>query len=257
VDLQAETARVRAELACLRTRYLSRLLADEERLARWQGAVVRLEEALPAPGQRPAGTLEAEDFAHFLHQRPTPGHALVAGRIRWEIGLFIPYALDAEAAERVLGLVHPDEPSGADPWRQLQQELRRVQVWFLHLSAEDSFLWNALCWLLPPLAQLDPGFARTALDREGWQVRVLNNPNLDEEQRSRQLHRIGSAIFGHVLNNALLHVLAALANNHWGEIEHHLDHPNLVGSYTGLMPTYLFAVLFQKVATLRELAAFV
>jgi hypothetical protein len=33
-----------------------------------------------------------------------------------------------------------------------------------------------------------------------------------------------------------------------------LDHPNLRGRYTHLMPHYLFAVLVEKVATLRGMA---
>ena len=57
-----------------------------------------------------------------------------------------------------------------------------------------------------------------------------------------------------MLNNALLHVLGALANNHFMAIRDLLDHPNLIGSYTGLMPHYLFAVLFHKVKTIRNLA---
>jgi hypothetical protein len=55
------------------------------------------------------------------------------------------------------------------------------------------------------------------------------------------------------LNNALLHVLGVLANNHFEVIADLLDHPNLVGAYTRLMPYYLFAVLFEKVKILRAL----
>jgi hypothetical protein len=58
---------------------------------------------------------------------------------------------------------------------------------------------------------------------------------------------------GKNLNNSLLHVLAALANNHFEMIADLLDHPSLVGGYTGLMPHYLFAVLFEKVTVLHAL----
>ena len=54
--------------------------------------------------------------------------------------------------------------------------------------------------------------------------------------------------FGHILNNALLHVLGALANNNFMMIDDLLDHPFLVGGYSHLTPSYLFAVLFEKVA---------
>ena len=53
----------------------------------------------------------------------------------------------------------------------------------------------------------------------------------------------------------MLHVLAALASDDFGEIEGYLDHPCLLGSYTHLMPHYIAAVLFQKVRILRDLAA--
>jgi hypothetical protein len=59
--------------------------------------------------------------------------------------------------------------------------------------------------------------------------------------------------FRHVLNNALLHVMAALANNHFEVIFDLLDHPSLIGGYTRLMPHYLFAVLLEKVDVLRSL----
>jgi hypothetical protein len=58
----------------------------------------------------------------------------------------------------------------------------------------------------------------------------------------------------HVLNSALLHILGAVANNHFEVIADLLDHPNLVGGYTPLMPHYLFAVLFEKVEVPRALA---
>ena len=60
--------------------------------------------------------------------------------------------------------------------------------------------------------------------------------------------------FEHVVNNALLHVLASLANNHFMLIRDYFDHPCIMGRYTRLMPHYLFAVLFQKVSILRQLA---
>jgi len=59
--------------------------------------------------------------------------------------------------------------------------------------------------------------------------------------------------FRHVLNNALLHVMGALANIHLGEICHLLDHPDLTGAYTPLMPHYLFAVLLLKVIDLHDM----
>jgi hypothetical protein len=76
----------------------------------------------------------------------------------------------------------------------------------------------------------------------------------DEDERTDWLEYVEGLWFAHCLNNALLHVLGALANNHFGKIEEFLGHPFLVGRYTHLMPHYLFAVLFGKVVILRQLA---
>ena len=88
---------------------------------------------------------------------------------------------------------------------------------------------------LPFIADVDPAFAKKALDLDTW---GKTHPCLE-----------------HVVNNALLHVLASLANNHFMLIRDYLDHPCLFGRYTRLMPHYMFAVLFQKVSILRQLAA--
>jgi hypothetical protein len=88
---------------------------------------------------------------------------------------------------------------------------------------------------LPFVADADPAFAKKALDLSTWK-------NV-------------TPWFEHVANNALLHVLGALANNHFMLIRDYLDHPCLYGNYTHLMPHYLFAVLFQKVSVLRQIAA--
>ncbi len=99
--------------------------------------------------------------------------------------------------------------------------------------AMDGRLWNPLCMTLPFVADVDPAFAKKALDPNTW-----NNERLP---------------FRCVINNALLHVLGSLANNHFMLIRDYLDHPCLYGNYTHLMPHYLFALLFQKVSILRQL----
>jgi hypothetical protein len=48
--------------------------------------------------------------------------------------------------------------------------------------------------------------------------------------------------------------IGALANNHFRVIEQYLHQTHLDGRYTHLMPHYLFAMLFEKVAILRQLA---
>ena len=60
--------------------------------------------------------------------------------------------------------------------------------------------------------------------------------------------------FRRVLNNALLHVIAALACNRFEAVLDLLDHPNLTGYYTSMIPHYLLAVLVEKVQVLYEMA---
>ena len=57
----------------------------------------------------------------------------------------------------------------------------------------------------------------------------------------------------HGFNNALLHVIASLANNQFDQIESFLNHPAQEGFYTFLMPHYLGAILHQKVLVMNEL----
>ena len=108
--------------------------------------------------------------------------------------------------------------------------------------------------VLPSLANDDPAFGTFALDPETWKAIVRTDASLSNSEKTNRLVLIEIGYFRHVLNNALLHVLGALANNHFMAIRDLLDHPHLVGSYTDLMPHYLFAVLFHKVKTIRLLA---
>ena len=125
----------------------------------------------------------------------------------------------------------------------------------MSLPVDSPELANALCMVLPFIADADPTFAKLALDPETWHSLVLADRDISEEERTKRLQLVEGLWFGHVLNNALLHVLGALANNHFMVIEDFLDHPFLVGGYTHLMPSYVFAVLFEKVAILRRVSA--
>ena len=124
----------------------------------------------------------------------------------------------------------------------------------LGLPVNDAVLWNALCMVLPSIADQDPVFATFVLDPETWKAIVRPDGRLPHNEKAKRLELIEIGYFRHVLNNALLHVLGALANNHFLAIRELLDHPHLIGSYTGLMPHYVFAVLFNKVKTIRNLA---
>jgi len=124
----------------------------------------------------------------------------------------------------------------------------------MSLPVDSPELANALCMALPLLADTDPNFAKLALDPDTWRSLVLNDRGITEEQRTKRLKMVDGLWFGHVLNNALLHVLGALANNNFLVIEDFLDHPYVCGGYSHLFSHYTFAVLLEKVAILRQLS---
>jgi hypothetical protein len=111
-----------------------------------------------------------------------------------------------------------------------QEVLTEVRRWLMRLAVDSPELWNSLCSVLPLIADADPSFAKLALDPETWSNLVLNDRGISEEQRAKRQQMIDGQWFGHVLNNALLHVLGALANNYFMMIEDLLQHTNLSGA---------------------------
>jgi hypothetical protein len=132
--------------------------------------------------------------------------------------------------------------------------LPEIRRWFMGFPVDSPELANALCMVLPSIADADPAFAKLALDPETWRNVVLADRDISEEERARRLKWIEGQVFSHWLNNSLLHVLGAIANNNFMMIEDFLDHPFLVGGYSHLTPSYLLAVLFEKVVILRQLS---
>lgn len=122
------------------------------------------------------------------------------------------------------------------------------------LPVDNCGLFNALCMVVPLIADIDPAFAKLALDPETWRSVVMADATLSDHAKQERQKTIDQGFLRHVLNNALLHVLGALANNHFLSIREYLDHPCLFGGYTYLMPDYLFGVLLEKVRILRQLA---
>lgn len=133
--------------------------------------------------------------------------------------------------------------------------LPRIKTWLFSLDVKDVMLLNALCMVLPLVADADPPFVKLALDVETWHSIVSADQRLSDTQRRKSFEELDCGYFPHAVNNALLHVFGALGNNHFLLIRDYLEHPCLYGSYTGLMPHYLFALLFQKVSVLRQIAA--
>jgi hypothetical protein len=267
IDIRAEIGTVQKELLFFRDRCLPAFFGMpihecfegeyaqwvQEKIAtragaasNWQRATCRLAELLPL-GPLPANspTISRDDFREFLFQEATPGHCVREGRIIWQIRLFVDRTFF-----RYYCSTFPDLPAAME---NLPARLPEVRQWLMSLSV-DTDLANVLCMILPFIADADPAFAKLALEPETWRTIVLADQDIAEEQGTQWLNRIEGPWFGHVLNNALLHVLGALANNHFTMIEDFLDHPFIVGGYTHLMPHYVFAVLFEKVMILRQLS---
>ena len=239
-----EIAKVQAGIVAFRNEYLPVFLEISRRpelippvalerqqntfhlLSSWQEAITKVGGALPLPGD--TTTLDPAEYKDFMFCEGTPGYSLSNNNIRWKIGMICDLGTALLFGPRLPE--KNDNLTEAEFWAAIPE----IEAWFLSLDPMDGRLWNPLCMTLPFIADVDPAFAKKALDLETW---GKTNP-----------------IFEHVVNNALLHVLASLANNHFMLIRDYLDHPCLMGRYTRLMPHYLFAVLFQKVSILRQLA---
>jgi hypothetical protein len=260
IDLEAEIARVRDELVAFRDVCLPAFfgrggipdaahpgpgavgLTSHD----WARAADRLQEALPH-GRR-AGRLDLDDFS-FLHVTPEPSYSVDRGRIAWRCETFFPIYSDDH-----LGYIRSLMGGEANSGNDRETLIARLPDWFLGLAVDDTVLWNALSSTLPVLVDPKPQFVRRALDPETWRDVVRGRPGLTQEDRAGKLECIDGSWFGHILNNALLHVLAAAANNRHGLLLELLGHPNLPGRYTRLMPHYLLGILLAKVRALRALA---
>ncbi len=283
INLTVEVAQVHRELTAFRDQLLPALLGPceaylEDRardpsrwppveqieksvrtLRNWQLAVNRLLDALPLTK---LGAAEPEpdwsEYKEFLwHPASASSHLVRQGRIVWRIELFITwddglaYMLDKSGAASTR---EAQEPGPECSFDELHRRLPEVKRWFLALPVDGSVLLNALSFVLAPVSDLDPAFAKLALDLDTWRSIVRTDQTLDEATRSQRLGAIDCGDLPHAINNALLHVLAALANNRFGVIADFLDHPCLSGVYTGLISHYIFAVLLEKVKSLRSLA---
>ncbi|QDV35588.1 hypothetical protein [Tautonia plasticadhaerens] len=271
IDLEAEVERVRGELLLFRDSILpvfyrpgginpERADADADAsrnpLARmihrqrdWQRAATRLIEALPdSAGRGIAPGLDLATFEPFMYQPAKASFSVRGGRIVWRVMLFLDW--DMAAGDTLYRMGVEDDGEAVEV---LLSDLPRLRRWLLGLPVDDALLWNALCLVAPIVADADPGLAMYLLDPETYRRRVLSDRRITAEERTGRLEEIDGH-FLRILNNALLHALGGLANNHFDEMPGLLGHPALLMSgYTELMPHYLFAVLFEKVSILLGL----
>lgn len=269
VDLKAEVAQVQAELTLFREECLpafldgpvqdfledgmserlqQHIIAVAGRLSEWRDAALRLAEYLPlGPLPADAPDIDREDFGRFMFQEARPAFVVLGGRIVWRIELFMPLDLAFQCP-----IFKGDAAEAEGGWERFASRVEDVKRWLMGLPP-DCTLANSLCVLLPFVADADPAFVKLALDTDTWRGLVRADRGITEEERAKRLKQVAGQWFAHILNNALLHALGGLANNHFPVIRDFLDHPQLRGSYTHLMPHYLFAILFEKVRGLRRL----
>ena len=263
--MRSEIAKVQSEIVILRDEYLPAFcrslheiepdsLLDQLRtqpspsLSSWQRAVTRLGDLLPlSTDDIHISPFDAEDLKEFMFQEASPGYSVSDNGIWWRIGLFV----SLESACCWLRYMGTQDYFSEE---NFVAALPKIKTWIMGLPVDDCLLYNVLCMVLPLIADIDPPFAKLALDLDTWRSVVNANAALSEKQRQKALGMIDHGYFRHAVNNALLHVLGAIGNNHFMLIRDYLDHPCLYGHYTGLMPHYLFAVLFEKVRILGQLA---
>lgn len=213
IDLKAEIAKVQKELVFFRQACLPAFLDDPSpdflgdeyaewvrekiqgigRLSDWQRATNRLADLLPlGPLSSDSPRMNRKDFREFLFQEATPSFCIKTGKIVWEIGLF----MDPSFCSSYCPTCLKDAPG--------------IRRWLMGLPVDSPVLWNGLCEVLPFVVDADPLFAKLALDPGTWRQMVMADPDITEEEQTKRLQLI-DGWFGHVLNNALLHVLGALS----------------------------------------------
>jgi hypothetical protein len=211
----------------------------------WRGAAQQLRQHLATRSTSQVPELDAAEFHRFLQADASPSYVIRDGRIHWQISVFVPWDW-AEAAK--LSTLPPEcRPRDAS---DTARSIGAAKRWMLGASAQDSNLHNCLCIVLPCIANHDSVFARMILDVDAWRGRIQSNPAICDAERAQELAAVDGRAFRNVLNNSLLHVIAALANNHFSEIGYLVDNEIFLGRYTRLVIHYVFAVLFAKVQVL-------
>ena len=264
IDLNAERARVLNELRAFRDVCLPAFFApggiepvwDDDLplggpdvanrpLHRWQQTVDRLVHLLVEPETR----LDRAEFEDFLFEKPEGDFSIRGGRIFWRVGVGI-YCNREPNAWAFLTRMGLESEVEDDPIAYLNARSSVARDWLLGLGVDHPNLGDALCFLLPLLAEGNTEVVKELLNPETWRSNVLAEGKTTPEVRANRLRLINLQLPRYA-NNALLHVFGVLANNHFEGILDLLPHPHLLGSYTDLFPHYVFGVLFGKVEILR------
>lgn|GEM_PF-4957495 len=128
-----------------------------------------------------------------------------------------------------------------------------IKSWMVGLPIRSLVLHNSLSLVLPLLVDHDLEFVLNATTSVFWRDQLRIGSSLSRRAQNRVQLFLNGPIFSHVLNNALLHVISAMANNQFVLIRRLVDHPNLQGNYTGLMLSKIFETLQSKYTTIANL----
>lgn len=274
-DLLAEVARLRCEVEVFRSRYLPHLLAgrvlahregaarlilvpeDPGRLGAWRAAVDRLVLALPGTGPGgPGGDPDPVEFGDLLTDPAAGDWVPGPARIDWGLSpLPEPWSEHREEVAREILEEAGLAVGGADPpVERLRLHRHAVRRWFLALPIGRRLAPGLPAALLPVLAEADPAFARRAIDPRALEAAVRADRSLTPGEAARHVGYVRGYFYRRAVSSALARVLAALANNRFGDIGRFLNLPEIHGNWNGFMPRFLFAVLLGKVTALRGLA---
>lgn len=276
IDLEAEIARVEAELTIYRDVCVPTYTPGPVELAvvenlpavhreraehfiqsdpDWLAAANLLMELVPSVRDR--RVISPDEFDRLLVERgapddtdASPDYALRGGRIDWRILVFVSFP--TLFPTRTMAGLEEEQTAAKDPWDWFRMRASDIAERMLQVPVDE--VANDLCFVLPFIADADPTLAKQILDHETWRLRIQANEQLTEQRRSEQLAFLDRILFRFVAHNALLHVLASLANNHFSRIPEFLETDLVDGRYNHLVPRYLFTVLRGKLQVLNQLA---
>jgi hypothetical protein len=218
-------------------------------LSDWQEAAAHLSGLLVNHPDDTALATELSRLRPFMRCGQAGGDYVIdKGVIHWRLSIFASVRWDKEVFPHVPEELQPESVGG------VEQSRRAVRRWFERTDPGEIVFWNALCMVLPATVDDDPEFTISMLQTATYRERILSKEELTPAERQVELAKVEALYFHHVLNNAFLHIIAALANNHFMKIDHCLRVSEISGRYTDLLPHYLFAILFAKLKILIRLS---
>ena len=218
--------------------------AEDPSVEEWQAGIANLQQRILLTG---AGTLPPRVEAVVDRLQLEPDFVDAEPRMRrWLVSVLAPLRGEDE------GMRHVPPACRASVAGSIEAGEGAARAGVLASSARDPHVWNALCIDLPALADQDPEFALAMLDTDLCRARTAAHPAWSPAQRAEELEFFARFWFRNIRHNALVHVVAALANNHVDEIERFLELDVARGNYAYLLPRYTFAILATKIAGIRR-----